>query len=246
MSEDCYEPPTTTLPRGLNLPRHSTLCRITIGYRTRWADLQLSRVLPVLDPTPMGWKQRDWLLGIDQRQLFGRADNIRPALWWDGEVVGAWAVTSTGDIRTAVVADGRAEADRAIQDAAARMHNRLEGTAVTPLLARRSSGRSATPTTWPPVEPPARPKVAGPDPRPPASRCTNVGATSKIDESASTQRAPTAPEPCRWLFGLWDAVAGFRAADNLVAEAAAGRAHRRRGQPIRSARDTMIPSGPRT
>jgi hypothetical protein len=80
MSEDCYEPPTTTLPRGLNLPRHSTLCRITIGYRTRWADLQLSRVLPVLDPTPMGWKQRDWLLGIDQRQLFGRADNIGPAL----------------------------------------------------------------------------------------------------------------------------------------------------------------------
>src|SRR4051812_16972726 len=40
---------------------------------------------------------------------------------------------------------------------------------------------------------------------------------------------------------LWDAVAGFWAEGNRIAGAAAGRARRRRGQPIRSARTRSFP-----
>lgn len=35
-------------------------------------------LLPALDPTPMGWKTRDWFLGIDPRHVFDRAGNIGP------------------------------------------------------------------------------------------------------------------------------------------------------------------------
>ena len=45
-------------------------------------------LLPALDPTPMGWKTRDWFLGIDPDHVFGRAGNIGPTLWWNGEIVG--------------------------------------------------------------------------------------------------------------------------------------------------------------
>ena len=92
----------------------------------------VAALLPALDPTPMGWKRREWLLGVDRHQLFDRAGNIGPTLWWDGEVVGSWAVTRTGDIRTAVVADRGTEAEQAVQDAAARLHRRLDGAVVTP------------------------------------------------------------------------------------------------------------------
>lgn len=92
----------------------------------------VAALLPALDPTPMGWKRREWLLGVDRHQLFDRAGNIGATLWWDGEVVGSWAVTRTGDIRTAVVADRGTEVEQAIQDAAARLQERLEGAVVTP------------------------------------------------------------------------------------------------------------------
>lgn len=96
------------------------------------ADAPVATLLPALDPTPMGWKRREWLLGIDRRHLFDSAGNIGPTLWWAGEVIGSWAVTATGDIRIAVIADRGAEAGRAIQDAAARIQDRLDGTPITP------------------------------------------------------------------------------------------------------------------
>lgn len=80
----------------------------------------------------MGWTQREWLLGIDRRHLYDRAGNIGPTLWWDDEIIGSWAVTPTGDIRTGVVADRGTEADRAIEDAAAQIHDRLDGATATP------------------------------------------------------------------------------------------------------------------
>ena len=89
-------------------------------------------LLPALDPTPMGWKHRQWMLGIDRSHLFDRAGNIGPTLWWDGEIIGSWATTPTGDIRTAVLTDRGDEAQRAIDNAAAQLHDRLNGTTVTP------------------------------------------------------------------------------------------------------------------
>jgi hypothetical protein len=91
-------------------------------------------LLPALDPTPMGWKNRDWLFGIDPELVFDRAGNIGPTLWWDGEIIGSWAVAPNGDLRTEVVADRGAEARAAIGQAASQLHARLNGAAVTPAI----------------------------------------------------------------------------------------------------------------
>ena len=94
----------------------------------------VATLLPSLDPTPMGWKHRDWFLGIDQHHVFDHNGNIGPTLWWDGEIIGSWGITPTGELRTKVLADRGAAADTAIQDAASRLHERLHGAVVTPAI----------------------------------------------------------------------------------------------------------------
>lgn len=89
-------------------------------------------LLPALDPTPMGWTRRDWMFGIDPALVFDSAGNIGPTVWWDGEIVGSWAVTAAGDLCTAVLADRGSDAAKAIADAAAHLHHRLSGAVVVP------------------------------------------------------------------------------------------------------------------
>jgi hypothetical protein len=91
-------------------------------------------LLPALDPTPMGWKHREWFFGIDQAPLFDRNGNLGPTIWWNGEIVGGWAFTPTGRIRTAVLADRGTEAVAAIDRAAAELHDRLDGAVVKPVF----------------------------------------------------------------------------------------------------------------
>jgi Winged helix DNA-binding domain len=91
-------------------------------------------LLPCLDPTPMGWKRRDWFLGIDQQHVFDRNGNIGPTLWWDGEIVGSWGITPAGELRLKVIADRGAAAHAALEDAASRLHERLQGAVVTPAI----------------------------------------------------------------------------------------------------------------
>jgi hypothetical protein len=57
-------------------------------------------LLPGLDPTTMGWKQRDWYLPAESRQAFDRMGNAGPTIWVDGRVVGVWAQGADGVIRT--------------------------------------------------------------------------------------------------------------------------------------------------
>lgn len=89
-------------------------------------------LLPALDPTPMGWKERDWYLPADSRPLFDRNGNIGPTIWWDGEVVGGWAVRPDGEIATRLLVDRGAAAARAVQDAADTLRPRLDGMPVVP------------------------------------------------------------------------------------------------------------------
>ncbi|HWE09251.1 MAG TPA: winged helix DNA-binding domain-containing protein [Solirubrobacteraceae bacterium] len=114
---------------GIELPRRSAdeLADETTGRPT-------ATLLPALDPTPMGWKTRDWFLGIDPSLVFDRAGNIGPTLWWNGEIIGAWAITPGGDLRTKVIADRGAEAEAAIEQAASQLHARLDGAAITPAI----------------------------------------------------------------------------------------------------------------
>lgn len=57
-------------------------------------------VLPGLDPTTMGWKQRDWYLPAAAAEAFDSVGNGGPTLWVDGRIVGAWAQTRDGVIHT--------------------------------------------------------------------------------------------------------------------------------------------------
>lgn len=89
-------------------------------------------LLPALDPTPMGWKERAWFLPEDSSLLYDRFGNVGPTVWWDGEVVGYWAVRGDGEVVTALLSDrGKAAAD-AVAAEAARLSSRLAGSPVVP------------------------------------------------------------------------------------------------------------------
>ncbi|NUR09684.1 MAG: winged helix DNA-binding domain-containing protein [Nocardioidaceae bacterium] len=57
-------------------------------------------LLPGLDPTTMGWKERDWYLPAACAATFDRMGNAGPTIWVDGAVVGAWDQAPDGSIRT--------------------------------------------------------------------------------------------------------------------------------------------------
>ncbi len=77
-------------------------------------------VLPGLDPTTMGWKQRDWYLPPAAAESFDSNGNGGPTLWVDGRIVGAWAQTRDGNIHThyfeRVAANRRREIDLRITE----------------------------------------------------------------------------------------------------------------------------------
>ncbi|MET3808745.1 hypothetical protein ABIB25_005775 [Nakamurella sp. UYEF19] len=62
-------------------------------------------LLPALDPTPMGWVDRDFFLGEHRAPLFDRTGNIGPTIFLEGRVVGGWAQRADGEIRTRLLQD---------------------------------------------------------------------------------------------------------------------------------------------
>ncbi len=58
-------------------------------------------LLPGLDATAMGWKQRAWYLDDDvARRVVDRNGNIGPTIWTDGRVVGGWVQRRDGSVAT--------------------------------------------------------------------------------------------------------------------------------------------------
>jgi hypothetical protein len=68
-------------------------------------------LLPALDPTTMGWKERGWYLGPHAASLFDRNGNAGPTVWWGGQVVGGWAQRKDGGIVHRLLEDVGAEAE---------------------------------------------------------------------------------------------------------------------------------------
>lgn len=81
-----------------------------------WAAL-----LPSLDPTPMGWKQRSWYLGDHQAELFDRSGNIGPSVWVDGRIVGGWSQRPDGEVVTELLEDVGSEHEALIETEAERV-----------------------------------------------------------------------------------------------------------------------------
>jgi hypothetical protein len=78
-------------------------------------------LLPTLDPTTMGWKERDWYLGPHASVLFDRNGNAGPTVWWDGRVVGGWSQRRDGEIVFQLLEDVGADAVRAVESQAERL-----------------------------------------------------------------------------------------------------------------------------
>jgi len=93
-----------------------------------WAAL-----LPALDPTAMGWRERSWYVGEHTAALFDRSGNIGPTVWWDGRVVGGWAQRQDGEIVVRLLEDAGTQAAAAIAAEAERLRDWVgPGARVTP------------------------------------------------------------------------------------------------------------------
>jgi hypothetical protein len=97
-----------------------------------WAAQPWAALLPALDPSPMGWKDRGWFLGDHATALFDRSGNIGPTVWWDGRIVGGWAQRKSGEIVGRLLEDVGADAQTAIDGQVERLGAWLGEVRVTP------------------------------------------------------------------------------------------------------------------
>jgi hypothetical protein len=89
-------------------------------------------LLPSLDATTMGWKERDWYLGDHGLVLFDRMGNAGPTVWCDGRVVGGWAQRKDGEIVYRLLEDIGGEAAAAVDAAAEGVRNLVGDVRYTP------------------------------------------------------------------------------------------------------------------
>ncbi|MGW5733104.1 MULTISPECIES: winged helix DNA-binding domain-containing protein [Streptomyces] len=80
-------------------------------------------LLPTLDPTAMGWRDRDWYLDpAHATELFDRNGNICPTVWANGRIIGGWRQRADGQIVTELLTAGT---DRPVRAATAAEAERL-------------------------------------------------------------------------------------------------------------------------
>jgi winged helix DNA-binding protein len=89
-------------------------------------------LLPTLDPTTMGWKERDWYLGEHAGTLFDSNGNAGPTVWWGGRIVGGWSQRRDGEIVYRLLEDVGADAVEAVELEAERVAAWLGETRFSP------------------------------------------------------------------------------------------------------------------
>ncbi len=98
---------------------------------TPWAAL-----LPALDPTTMGWKQRAFYLDpADVPYLFDSVGNGGTTAWWNGRVVGCWVQADDGTVRVVYRGEPGREAREALEHEAARLTRWFGGEVVSSVYA---------------------------------------------------------------------------------------------------------------
>ncbi len=89
-------------------------------------------LLPALDPTTMGWKEREWYLGGHRSRLFDANGNAGPTIWHDGRVVGGWGQRADGEVVLEFLADVGADVVALAEADADRLTSWLGGVVIRP------------------------------------------------------------------------------------------------------------------
>lgn len=89
---------------------------------TRWVAL-----LPVLDPTVMGWKERSFYVGPHAPGIFDRNGNAGTTAWVDGRIVGCWVQDDAGVVGVRLLEDVPRAARAELDIEAARLTAWLDG-----------------------------------------------------------------------------------------------------------------------
>lgn len=100
-------------------------------------------LLPPLDPTTMGWYERDWYLGGHKADLFDSTGNGGPTIWCDGRIIGGWRQRDDASIELQLLEDLPRRRRRILDAEADRLTEWLDGLRVmarfpSPLSKRRS------------------------------------------------------------------------------------------------------------
>ena len=103
-------------------------------------------LLPGLDPTTMGWKQREWYLPAPPPTCSTRNGNAGPAIWADGGWSGRGRRRPDGEIRTRYFVDVPAAAPGAPWTTAVEA---LPGLVGETRFTVRFPGRGRTGRCWP-------------------------------------------------------------------------------------------------
>ncbi|WP_134764906.1 winged helix DNA-binding domain-containing protein [Nocardioides sp. 1609] len=108
------------------------------GGRTGWvlpddvdeepaAEDHWAALLPVLDPTVMGWKERGFYLGEHGPHLFDRNGNAGTTAWVDGRIVGCWVQDDAGTVAVRLLEPVTSAARAALDAEAVRLTGWLDG-----------------------------------------------------------------------------------------------------------------------
>ncbi|MBX7454340.1 winged helix DNA-binding domain-containing protein [Mycolicibacterium sp. 3033] len=89
-------------------------------------------LLPSLDPTTMGWFDRDWYVGPHRAEAFDRNGNAGPTVWVDGRVVGAWRQDDSGRVELVLLEKVDRRTTSALEARAEELTTWLGGVRVSP------------------------------------------------------------------------------------------------------------------
>jgi hypothetical protein len=102
-------------------------------------------LLPVLDPTVMGWKERSFYLGPHGPLLFDTNGNAGTTAWWDGRVVGCWVQDPEGAVVVEMLEDVGSAGRAALAAEAERLTAWLEGHRVSTVYPSVAMKRALAP-----------------------------------------------------------------------------------------------------
>lgn len=105
-----------------------------------------SALLPTLDPTVMGWKERSFYLDPGHTPyLFDTNGNAGNTAWWAGRIVGCWVQDPDAVVRVVLREDVGAEGRAALDAEAERLTAWLDGVRITNIYASQQMKQALLP-----------------------------------------------------------------------------------------------------